>query len=462
MPNVGQPGSDLATPDAAVARTLSEHVQPLVGGPADFADLLELIGNAQYVLIGEATHGTHEFYRIRAEITKRLIGEWGFVGVAVEADWPDAYRVNRFVRGESDDQDAADALGGFTRFPQWMWRNADVLDFVGWLRAHNEAQARPTERVGFYGLDLYSLHASMAAVLAYLDQVDAAAAARARARYACFDAFGADAHAYGYAATLGVAPSCESAVLDQLVDLQRSAGEYARRDGRIGRDAMFFAEQNARLVRNAERYYRAVFLESAESWNLRDRHMAETLEALAMFLDAERGRPPGKPPKMVVWAHNSHLGDARGTEMSNRREINVGQLVRARNPIVTKLVGFTTYDGTVTAASDWDMPAERKFVRPALDGSYEALFHDVGYRRFLVDLTTDTEPRRVLMTPRLERAIGVVYRPQTERLSHYFVASLPRQFDAVLHYDTTRAVEPMERTGSWDRGELPETYPTAL
>jgi erythromycin esterase-like protein len=465
MPNVENtvsPSPRVAPADAATARMISRHVHPFVGAPSDFNELLELVGDARFVLIGEASHGTHEFYRIRAEITKRLISEWGFAAVAIEADWPDAYRVNRFVRAESDDTDATDALGGFKRFPQWMWRNADVLDFVGWLRAHNDAHTKPAERVGFYGLDLYSLHTSMAAVLAYLDKVDPAAAERARRRYACFDAFGSDPQAYGRATTLGLSPSCETAVLNQLVDLQRSADAYARRDGRIARDALFFAEQNARLVRNAERYYRAMFLGSDLSWNLRDRHMTETLEALAIFLDIQDKRSPAAPAKIVVWAHNSHLGDARGTEMSNQGQLNVGQLVRVRNPITTKLIGFTTYDGTVTAASDWNAPAERKVVRPALEGSYEALFHEIGFHRFLLDLTVDDEAHRALMTPRLERAIGVVYRPQTERMSHYFHASLPRQFDAVLHYDTTRAVEPMERTGTWERGELPETYPSAL
>src|SRR5678816_3953356 len=248
--------------------------------------------------------------------------EKSFNAVAVEADWPDAYRVNRFVRGVSDDADAVDALAGFKRFPQWMWRNADVLDFVGWLRAHNDAQAKANDRVGFYGLDLYSLHASMAAVLSYLDTVDPDAAARAWARYACFDAFGPDPQTYGYAATLGLSPSCESAVLSQLVDLQRSADVYACSDGHVPRDGLFFAEQNARLVRNAERYYRAMFLGSELSWNLRDRHMAETLEALGIFLDAEGKRSPAAPARIVVWAHNSHLGDAPATEMTGRGEIN--------------------------------------------------------------------------------------------------------------------------------------------
>jgi erythromycin esterase-like protein len=456
---VSTPFASLSTSSAA--RVVGAHVQPLVGGPTDFDELLELVGDARFVLIGEASHGTHEFYRVRAEITKRLITGWGFAGVAVEADWPDAYRVNCFVSGVSGDAEAADALGGFTRFPQWMWRNADVLDFVGWLRAYNDGLPKGAERAGFYGLDLYSLHASMAAVLAYLDAVDPAAAQRARERYACFDAFGPDAQAYAYAANLGLSPTCESAVVNQLVELRRSADVYASRDGRIARDALFFAEQNARLVRNAERYYRALFLGQAHSWNVRDRHMTETIESLALYLDAQK-RPSAAPAKLVVWAHNSHLGDARATEMAQRGEVNVGQLVRARNSLSTKLIGFTTCSGTVTAATDWGKAAERKAVRPALEGSYEALFHEVGYRRFLLDLTADNEARRVLMEPRLERAIGVIYRPETERMSHYFHAVLPRQFDAVLHYDVTRAVEPMERAGVWESGELPATYPTAL
>ena len=439
------------------ARLVSSGAQPLVGAAGDFDPLLALIGNAHFVLIGEASHGTHEFYRVRAEITKRLIREKGFVGIAVEADWPDAYRVNRFVRGASDDADAEQALTGFKRFPQWMWRNADVLDFVGWLRTYNDGRAASEPKVGFYGLDLYSMHASMAAVLEYLDIVDPDAARRARQRYACFEHFGEDPQAYGYAASTGLAKSCEGEVVEQLVELRRGAAEYIRRDGRLPEDALFFAEQNARLVQNAEHYYRAMFGGRALSWNLRDTHMAETLDALTSFL--ARG---GTPPKLVVWAHNSHLGDARATELGSRGELNVGQLVRARHGADAALIGFTTYVGTVTAASDWGGPAERKAVRSALPESYEALFHGVPIRNFLLDLRTDRELRTALSTRRLERAIGVIYRPETERLSHYFAAQLSSQFDAVLHYDVTRAVEPLERTGVWDRGEIPETYPSAL
>lgn len=435
---------------------LARSAHPLVGSPRDFDPLLDMIGDAPYVLIGEASHGTHEFYRIRAEITKRLIREKGFTAVAVEADWPDAYRVNRYVRGQTPEADAVDALDGFRRFPQWMWRNADVLDFVGWLRAHNDA-AGAAAQVGFYGLDLYSLHTSMAAVLRYLETVDPEAARRAQRRYACFDHFGEDTQAYGYAASIGLAPSCEKAVVEQLVELRASAAEYARRDGRVAPDDLFFAEQNARLVTNAERYYRTMFGGRAESWNLRDGHMAQTLEALVAHLSS-----PGRPARLVLWAHNSHLGDARATEMGAGGELNVGQLVRERFGPQAVLVGFSTHGGTVTAASDWEGPAERKTVRPALHGSYEALFHELGGRNFMLNLRDDAAVARALDKPRLQRAIGVIYRPETERLSHYFHARLPQQFDAILHYDTTRAVEPLERTTQWEMGEVPETFPSAL
>ncbi|HET9726517.1 MAG TPA: erythromycin esterase family protein [Gemmatimonadales bacterium] len=429
----------------------------LGGGPDDFTPLLARIGDARYVLLGEASHGTHEFYRIRGEITKRLIVEKGFDAVAVEADWPDAYQVNRYVRGRPGSADATEALDGFRRFPQWMWRNADVLDFVGWLRGHNDACGSGEAKVGFYGLDLYSLRASMAAVLAYLRLVDPPAARRAARRYACFDQFGPDPQTYGYAAASGLGPSCETEVIQQLVELVASADSYAHRDGRIEPDALFFAAQNAKVVASAEQYYREMFRGRVSSWNLRDSHMAETLDALMTYL--EHRRPA---PKVVVWAHNSHLGDARATRMGHDGELNLGQLVRQRVGTQAVLVGFTTFSGTVTAASNWELPAERKRVRPGLPGSYEALFHQVAQEIGNFYL----EPERVadaLGGPRLERAIGVVYRPDTERQSHYFEADLARQFDAVLHYDRTRAVEPLERTPVWERGEeVPETYPTAL
>jgi erythromycin esterase-like protein/predicted phosphoribosyltransferase len=442
--------------NADAASVIRERATPLNGDPHQYDALIEAVGDARIVLLGEATHGTHEFYRERAFITRRLITEKGFAAVAVEADWPDAYRINRFVRGASADEEAVQALADFGRFPTWMWRNADVLDFIGWLRTHNEEQA-VDKRAGFYGLDLYSLRASMEAVLRYLDKVDPDGANRARRRYGCFDQFGEEMQEYGYAASFGFQPSCEGEVVTQLVDLHRQRAEYASRDGRVAADDYFFAEQNARLVKNAEQYYRTMFRGREESWNLRDRHMVETLEELRRFLG--RSRPD---PGIVVWAHNSHLGDARATEMSARDELNLGQLVRERYGASALLVGFTTYTGTVTAASEWDGPAHRKHVRPALAGSYERLFHDVKIPRFLVPLRTDLELASVLATPRLERAIGVLYLPETERGSHYFHARLSEQFDFVLHFDETRAVEPLERNALWEAGEVAETFPSGL
>jgi len=439
-----------ADPVLAVRR----HAIRLTEGPRDYDALLAAIGDARIVMIGEATHGTHEFYRERAVITRRLIEEKGFAGVAVEADWPDAYRVNRYVRGEGDDEDAVESLGHFGRFPMWMWRNADVLDFVGWLRAYNDT--KPAERrTGFYGLDLYSLRASVQAVLAYLNKVDPDAERRARARYGCFDQFGDELQQYGYAAAFGLTPTCEREVLAELVELQRRRATYASRDGRVSADDYFFAAQNARLVRNAEEYYRTMFKGRAESWNLRDEHMAQTVQELLAFLDnSQRGR-------LVLWAHNSHLGDARATDMGHLGELNVGQLVRQRFGTAAVNIGFTTHSGTVTAASEWDGPPERKQVRVSLSGSYERLFHEAGIPRFLLPLR-DPALAHALAGPHLERAIGVLYIPKTERQSHYFYARLADQFDFVIHIDETRAVEPLERSAGWEAGEMAETYPSGL
>jgi erythromycin esterase-like protein len=432
-----------------------EAAHPLSGASADYDFLLDRIGDARFVLLGEASHGTHEFYAERARITRRLIEEKGFTAVAVEADWPDAYRVNRYVRGAGDDDSALAAVGGFHRFPTWMWRNAAVLEFIEWLYDHNGGPVK----AGFYGLDLYSLHASIRAVIDYLDKVDPDASRRARTRYACFDHAGEDTQAYGYAASLGLGRSCENEVVAQLVDLRRRAVEYARRDGRIAEDEYFQAEQNARLAMNAEEYYRSMFRGRVSSWNLRDRHMVETLGELVAHLD----RTTERRTKVVVWAHNSHLGDARATEMGERGEWNVGQIVRELYGDAARNVGFTTYTGTVTAASDWDGRTERKRVRPALPGSYEALFHEAGPPRFLLDFRDDGEATEALREPRLERAIGVIYRPETERRSHYFHARMADQFDAVIHIDETRAVVPLDRDSGWEeQGEVPETYPAGV
>src|SRR5436305_5744153 len=296
----------------SIIDAVREAAQPLEGGARDYDPLLKLIHEARFCLLGEATHGTHEFYAERAEITKRLITEKGFAAVAVEADWPDAFRVNRYVRGLSDDKDANEALGGFRRFPTWMWRNTVVLDFVEWLREYNDSRGASATKVGFYGLDLYSLYTSIEAVLGYLDKIDPEAAKRARYRYSCFEHFGENTQAYGYAASFGMAEPCEREVVTQLVELRRRAADYASRDGRVAQDEFFFAEQNARLVKNAEEYYRVMFRGRVESWNFRDRHMAETLDALVAHLNAQ-----GQEARVAVWEHHSHLGDARATELGH-------------------------------------------------------------------------------------------------------------------------------------------------
>ncbi len=339
---------------------------PLLGGSGDYDALLDLIGDARFVLLGEASHGTHEFYNERARITRRLIGEKGFNAVAVEADWPDAYEVNRFVRAAGDGMSAVDSLAGFRRFPQWMWRNADVLDFITDLREHNDNVPDKETKVGFYGLDLYNLGASIGAVIGYLDRVDPEAARRARDRYACLEQFSEDPQRYGYATFLGANEPCEDEAVAQLVELLRRAGDYAHRDGQVAEDEYFFAEQNARLVVNAEEYYRAMFRGRDDSWNLRDTHMAETLDALVGHLERQ-----GVRGKVAVWAHNSHLGDARATEMGERGELNVGQLVRERYGRDSVVLGFSTFAGTLTADTDCGAETELNRVTAALAGRDE-------------------------------------------------------------------------------------------
>jgi erythromycin esterase-like protein len=441
---------------ASALESLRRSAHPLIGEADDYDALLDLVGARRFVLIGEASHGTHDFYRERARITRRLIDECGFTAVAVEGDWPDAYRVNRYVLGLSDDPDGHAALADFLRFPTWMWRNRDVLEFVEWLRVRNDAHAHPATKARFYGLDLYSLRASIDAVITYLEQVDPREAQRARDRYACFDHIGGNGQRYGYALAYQGALPCENEVVAQLVELRARGDTYRRRDGWLAEDELFFAEQNARVVRDAEEYYQQMYRAEVSSWNLRDRHMAATLDALAEHLELQFGHA-----KVVVWEHNSHVGDARATAMGARGELTVGQLARQRYAHDCVLVGFTTYDGHVTAASDWGAPALRERVRPALAGSHEALLHHVGIPRFWLS-TSDNSVAATLEPARLERAIGVVYRPETERQSHYYWASLAAQFDVVIHLDRTRALEPLERTVAWDRGEPPGTYPSGM
>jgi erythromycin esterase-like protein len=443
--------------DTSLCSAIASNAHALTDAADDYDELLELIGDARFVLLGEATHGTQEFYEERARITQRLITEKNFTAVAVEADWPDAYRVNRYVRHQSNDRSAEQALGGFKRFPTWMWRNTDVVQFVEWLRGYNDSLLPSEIKAGFYGLDLYSLFTSIHEVLQYLEKTDPEAALHARARYACFDHFDEDSQRYGYAAGFGFLPSCEDAVVAQLHELHARSADYVRKDHDAA-DAFFYAQQNARLVMNAEHYYRSMFRGRVSSWNLRDHHMEQTLEALAQHLSNMTGRPE----KIVVWEHNSHIGDARATEVGQRGEWNVGQLARQRYGNDAVLIGFTTYHGTVTAASDWGAPPQRKRVRPALPGSYEEALHQVGIARFMLPLREESAATRKLDEGRIERAIGVIYLPASERRSHYFFARLPQQFDAILHFDETHAVEPLEQERDWTIGEAPETFPVGV
>ncbi|MGA1746376.1 MAG: erythromycin esterase family protein [Ilumatobacteraceae bacterium] len=449
---------------AELIEALRSSAGRLTGSRHELDAIVEAAAQHRVVLIGEATHGTHEFHRMRMDITRRLITEAGFTVVAAEADWPDAHRVDRYVRGLGDDHDALASLGDFARFPAWMWRHSDMLDFVAWLRAHNDSRAWGDRPVRFVGLDLYSLRSSIAAVIEYLDRVDPDEAAAARKRYACFDHVGAQGQAYGLAiATRAVLP-CEDEVVTQLVRLRAMADQLARRDGDSALDEYFSAEQNAVVIRDAEEYYQQMFRADVSAWNLRDRHMAATLTAVMEHLDSRRGSHPHPDVKAVVWAHNSHVGDARATGMATRGELNLGELVRRRDDRDAFVIGFTSYDGTVAAAPDWDGPVRKRALRPGLPGSLEELLHHVG-RDGEPDLWFDCRDHRVraaLGDLRPQRAVGVVYRPQTERASHYLTTRVVDQFDLLIHLDRTSAIEPLETGEHWNRADTPDTYPTGV
>jgi protein-L-isoaspartate(D-aspartate) O-methyltransferase len=433
--------------EASIPELIRRAAEPLPGpDEADFACAFDRFAEARVVLLGEASHGTSEFYQARAAVTRRLIEEHGFTVVAVEADWPDAASLDRYVR---DRPPPPHAEPPFRRFPAWMWRNTDVEAFIERLRAWNLARA-PDARTGFYGLDLYNLSGSIRAVLDYLDQTDPEAAQAARERYGCLTPWAHEPQTYGRMALTAGYKSCEAAVTRMLTDLLSRQLDYAASDG----DRFLDASANARLVKNAEAYYRAMYYGAAESWNRRDTHMFETLCAI---LDAR-----GTGAKAVVWAHNSHIGDASQTEMGQvRGELNIGQLCRERFGEGAALIGFGTHGGTVACADDWDGPMQVKTVNPSRPDSYERLAHDSGEGRFLLDLREGHSDalRQRLMEPRLERFIGVIYRPDTERWSHYVPCILPRQFDAFVWFDETRAVTPLvTRTKPGEN----ETYPFGL
>lgn len=434
-------GASLST----LVREVAEPIDDIE--TASMEALIDRVGDARLVLLGEATHGTSEFYRMRARLTKELVQKRGFDFVAVEADWPDAARVDDYVLG-GERRSKLD-FTPFERFPKWMWRNEEVLELVEWLRAYNLDRPDPDRRVGFHGLDLYSMFTSIAAVLAYLDGVDPAAAKVARHRYATLTPWQKDPAAYGEAVLVGRYQSSEHVVVAMLREMLERRLEYATRDG----ERFFDAAQNARLVAHAERYYRAMYYGAARSWNLRDTHMFETLQLLLAF--------HGPDSKGIVWEHNSHLGDAAATEMSARGEHNVGQLCRETFGEQAYLIGFGTDHGTVAAASHWGDEMQQMRVVPARDGSYERVCHESGVPACALHLRRPA--RRVvrddLEAPLLERAIGVVYRPDTELQSHYFYASLPRQFDEYIWFDETRAVTPLSDEPPRRASARVDTYP---
>lgn len=415
---------------------------PALDDPA-FADSFERFADARVVLIGEASHGTSEFYRARAAITRRLIERHGFSIVAAEADWPDAARIDRYVRLRQRPDWVEE---GFKRFPAWMWRNREVAEFCDWLRGHNDALP-VAERVEFRGLDVYSLGASIREVLGYLDRVDPDAARAARRRYGCLSPWHEEPAGYGHNVMLGQ-PSCEAAVVEQLAELLAQRLEYIERDG----EHFFNAERNARVVLAAEQYYRAMYRRSSESWNLRDRHMFDTLRALLEHR--------GPTSKAVIWAHNSHIGNAAATSMGWGGEFNIGELCRTAFGRDAVLIGMATDRGEVAAADNWDEPMQLKQVRPSREDSWEQLFLRAGHPASLTQWRDDDrrELREALATPRLERAIGVIYRPQTERQSHYFQAILAEQFDALVWFEQTRAVQPIGPQ-QIDAERVPDTYP---
>ncbi|WP_062309837.1 erythromycin esterase family protein [Polynucleobacter sinensis] len=437
---------------------LRQYAIPLKADKANYEPLMSSIGDCRFVLLGEASHGTAEFYRERCLISKKLIQEKGFNAIVIEGDWPDSYRVNDFVKGQSSDPDAYAALGGFQRFPAWMWRNDEVFEFLNWLKVFNGRVNVASKLIGFYGMDLYSLFISMDIVLEYLKKVDPVLAERAKKRYACFDHYNKDSQLYGYLASYGERlHSCEQEVVEQMNEFLKMK-EYIRALGSTKKDEFFSAMQNTRLIKNAEEYYRAMFSGKFSSWNLRDQHMVETIAEI----DRHLSKNLGVPAKIIVWAHNSHLGDARATQQSLSGELNVGQLMRQKYASEVYSLGFTTYQGYVTAAAEWGASAERKSINPGLEGSYEKLFHQLGFERFLYIFKDNPQLRAVLPSKLLERAIGVVYLPQSERNSHYFYANMTNQFDAVLHIDTTEALKPLEKYAPIPKEDAPETFPSGL
>ncbi|WP_367606762.1 erythromycin esterase family protein [Legionella sp. W05-934-2] len=434
----------------------THDISPIeITNTSGFEKIIDGIGEARIVLMGEATHGTEDFYQTRIELSKLLIEKKGFHAIALEGDWPSVYQMHRYILGDEKIDNVYTALNRFKRFPTWMWGNTTIPPFLNWLRNYNHTHDSKS-KVGIYGLDLYSLHDSMQAIVEYLDQQKPQLAEKAKSRYACFDHIAMDPQMYGYFVNRHLKRSCIKEVSDQLLEMQYQTLSKIKSDKLMQSEVEFYINQNARLIKNAEEYYRVMFEPRAISWNLRDNHMAQTLSNIISHIETKTN----SLAKVIVWAHNSHVGDARATEMNDRGEVNLGQIVREHYDISSYLLGFSTFDGTVLASSDWDCPPTIKKVLPALEASYEALFHKVDIKQFYLNLRSDSHLIDLLKHARLQRAIGVIYIPETERLSHYLFSRLPYQFDGIIHLDNTKALSALSLSGELNDGELPDTYPS--
>lgn len=421
-----------------------EHAEPFSDiESASIDPLINRIKDAKVVLMGEATHGTAEFYDMRARISKELIENHGFNIITAEADWPDAEHINYQIRKKGTKPVTAEP---FTRFPTWMWENQQFMNFVEWMKDYNEEQTGVEEEVGFYGLDLYSLYSSIESVLDYLDEVDPELAEEARVRYGCLSPWEGDPQQYGAATSSGRYPDCEGDVVEMLTDLLEKRMEYISADG----DRYHNMIQNAQVVKDAEEYYRSMYYGSTNSWNVRDQHMFDSLKNLLEFRGADA--------KAIVWAHNSHVGDARASSFSAGGRHNIGQLCRQEWGDEVRLIGFGTDHGTVAAADNWGGSVKMKELNSSLERSFEKEFHETGIDNFVLPLRKDHSKAvyKTLEKPRRQRAVGVIYRPETELASHYFEASLSRQFDEYIWFDSTAAVDPIEHK---EEEKVPETYP---
>lgn len=437
--------------DIPTISVLTRAVKPVVFRDEEYSEFFLRASAAKVVLLGSSTYGTHEFYRERSWITKKLIQNHNFNAIAIDGDWPAAYRVNRYILGASEDNSPQEALENFRGFPAWLWRNMDVLVFIEWLQKHNQRAQKP---VGFYGLDLYSKQSTIQRMLNFLDKVEPEAGRRARYRCGCMDYFHEDMGCYGYAENFGLKTGREDEIVDDLTTMLRHLAAIDARHGKMLQDDFFLAEEHRSLLGKARTYYRAMFHGDSDFRSLRCQHLAHTLERLTQHL--------GEKAKIVIWAQTSLSGDAKATELASRGEVNLGQLVKEKLGADCVSLCFTTYSGELTAASYWDGPAEKQPLSRALASSYESIFHETGIQDFLLSMKDDPAVTMALSRPRLHRAIGPIYRTDSERQSHYFECRFASQFDYVLHFDRTRSLVPLEKTSGWDPRVTPELFSPAV